>query len=79
MLLSCSFSTLNNSGWKSAVLTEAKLLIRIGFFFCLSRSYSTEIKTRPFDRKGDVKARLDVALGSLVSWLATLNVAGGLK
>ena len=25
------------------------------------------------------KARLDVALGSLVSWLATLHVAGGLK
>ena len=25
------------------------------------------------------KARLDVALGSLVWWLATLNVAGGLK
>ena len=25
------------------------------------------------------KARLDVALGSLVQWLATLNIAGGLK
>ena len=25
------------------------------------------------------KARLDVALGSLVLWLATLNIAGGLK
>ena len=25
------------------------------------------------------KARLDVALGSLVWWLATLHVAGGLK
>ena len=25
------------------------------------------------------KARLDVALGSLVWWLATLNIAGGLK
>ena len=25
------------------------------------------------------KARLDVALGSLVGWLATLNVAGGVK
>ena len=25
------------------------------------------------------KARLDVALGSLVCWLATLNTAGGLK
>ena len=25
------------------------------------------------------KARLDVALGSLVSWLATLHIAGGLK
>ena len=25
------------------------------------------------------KARLDVALGSLVRWLATLPVAGGLK
>ena len=25
------------------------------------------------------KARLDVALGSLVCWLATLHVAGGLK
>ena len=25
------------------------------------------------------KARLDVALGSLVWWLATLNMAGGLK
>jgi len=26
-----------------------------------------------------VKARLDVALGSLVWWLATLHIAGGLK
>ena len=26
-----------------------------------------------------LKARLDVALGSLVCWLATLNMAGGLK
>ena len=26
-----------------------------------------------------LKARLDVALGSLVCWLATLHVAGGLK
>ena len=25
------------------------------------------------------KARLDVALGSLVWWLATLHIAGGLK
>ena len=25
------------------------------------------------------KARLDVALGSLVCWLATLHIAGGLK
>ena len=25
------------------------------------------------------KARLDVALGSLVRWLATLHIAGGLK
>jgi len=25
------------------------------------------------------KARLDVALGSLVQWLATLSIAGGLK
>ena len=25
------------------------------------------------------KARLDVALGSLVGWLATLHIAGGLK
>ena len=25
------------------------------------------------------KARLDVALGSLVSWLANLHIAGGLK
>ena len=25
------------------------------------------------------KARLDVALGSLVSWLVTLHIAGGLK
>jgi len=25
------------------------------------------------------KARLDVALGSLVKWLATLHIAGGLK
>jgi len=25
------------------------------------------------------KARLDVALGSLVYWLATLHIAGGLK
>ena len=25
------------------------------------------------------KARLDVALGSLVWWLATLNIVGGLK
>jgi len=25
------------------------------------------------------KARLDMALGSLVGWLVTLNVAGGLK
>ena len=25
------------------------------------------------------KARLDVALGSLVQWLATLHIAGGLK
>jgi len=25
------------------------------------------------------KSRLDVALGSLVSWLETLHVAGGLK
>ena len=25
------------------------------------------------------KARLDVALGSLVWWLVTLNMAGGLK
>ena len=27
----------------------------------------------------DFKARLDVALGSLVWWLATLHIAGGLK
>ena len=26
-----------------------------------------------------LKARLDVALGSLVCWLATLHIAGGLK
>jgi len=26
-----------------------------------------------------LKARLDVALGSLVWWLATLHIAGGLK
>ena len=26
-----------------------------------------------------IKARLDVALGSLVWWLATLHIAGGLK
>ena len=26
-----------------------------------------------------LKARLDVALGSLVCWLATMHVAGGLK
>jgi len=26
-----------------------------------------------------LKARLDVALGSLVQWLVTLSVAGGLK
>jgi len=28
---------------------------------------------------GDFKARLDVALGSPVWWLATLHIAGGLK
>ena len=28
---------------------------------------------------GALKARLDVALGSLVWWLATLHIAGGLK
>ena len=28
---------------------------------------------------GTSKARLDVALGSLIWWLATLHVAGGLK
>ena len=28
---------------------------------------------------GTFKARLDVALGSLVWWLATLHIAGGLK
>ena len=28
---------------------------------------------------GAFKARLDVALGSLVWWLATLHIAGGLK
>ena len=26
-----------------------------------------------------LKARLDVALGSLVQWLVTLHIAGGLK
>ena len=29
--------------------------------------------------QGAFKARLDVALGSLVWWLATLHIAGGLK
>jgi len=33
----------------------------------------------PTDRFKETTSRLDVALGSLVWWLATLHIAGGVK
>ena len=37
------------------------------------------IYIQPTQKEEAFKARLDVALGSLVCWLATLHVAGGLN
>lgn len=50
MLLSCSFSALNNSGLKAVVLTKAKLLIKVSFLLEQVR-LDSEIKPRTLDRK----------------------------
>ena len=49
ILLSCSFSALNNSGLKAVVLTAAKLLRSV---FLLKRvRLDSEIRSRTLDRK----------------------------
>ena len=47
--------------------------------FLLSEPFSNNKKAQLLLSLKAFKARLDVALGSLVWWLATLHIAGGLK
>ena len=59
------------------------------FRLAVSKKFFTQRVVRPWHRLPKeivgapsletFKARLDVALGSLVWWLATLHIAGGLK